>query len=213
MKHTIDKATSIFRRYEILRLSKHNKSFIFLFGCLIVGMVCGAISVSSFNMESIYKLDFLFLTDFKERMGQSYIEIFISSFCILSLFAFFLELSALSCWGMIFIPIIIAFKGLGLGLSGGYLYLIYGLKGIAFYILILLPGIFISSVGLTLLSIRCTKFSIKLLRILFAKESQENLWNDLKSHLKNSGYCFVLLAAASILDVCFMAMFSRFFNF
>ncbi len=213
MKQAIIKAKSLFQKYGFANGRKHKKTLILLFICLILGMIFGAISVSYFNLESIYKLDFLFLNDFKGRINQSNLEIFISSFSILSLFALFTELNALSCWGAFFIPFIVAFKGIGLGISAGYLYLIYGLKGIAFYLLILLPGIFISSVGITLLAGGCMKFSFKLLKSTISKDKKENLRSILKQHLKKSAYCLIILAISSAIDVCFMIMFSRFFNF
>ncbi len=213
MKKTIENAKALIEKYDFLNLSKSKKSTIFLFICLIAGMIFGTVSVSSISMEFIYKLDFIFLSDFKGRLSQSNTEIFISSLCILSIFALLLELCSLSCWGMIFIPFIMGFKGFGLGITAGYLYLIHGLKGIAFYLLILLPGIFISSIGLTIFSSQCIKFSISILKNVLSKEESKNLRYEIKNHLKKSGYCITILLMSSIIDVCFMIMFSRFFNF
>lgn len=213
MKQAICNAKSFLKINNVLNLSVKNKSLIFVFLCLISGMIFGSLSVSSLNMESLHAIDFLFLNDFQERIIQSGFEIFISSFFILSLFSLFIELSALSCWGVIFIPLIIAVRGLSLGLSAGYLYSIYGLKGIAFYILILLPGIFVSSLGLTVFSAESIKFSSKLLKVVFPKAAEEKLWDSFKYYIKKSGYCLILMGISSLIDLCFMSMFSKFFNF
>ena len=176
-------------------------------------MTLGTLSISYLNLEYVQKIDFLFINDFKERMSETSTQVFASSFSVLSIFAIFLELGAFSCWGIVLIPLLTAFKGFSLGLSAGYLYLIYGLKGIAFYLLILLPGIFVSSVGVTLFAADCMKFSFKLSKSALKKEAQENLSGPLKTHLRKSGYCLLILATSSLLDVCFMLMFSRFFSF
>ena len=86
-------------------------------------------------------------------------EIFASSLLSLSFFSLLIEFVTLSFFGALLIPVLIAFKGLGIGMTAGYLYLIYGLKGIAFYILILLPGIFVSSIGLIIFAAESFKFS------------------------------------------------------
>lgn len=213
MKKVINNTMSFFKNYNILNLSNNSKIQAILLIILIAGMICGAVSIPSLNVELINNLDFIFLTDFNERMSQTNLQIFISSFSILSIFAFMIELGAFSCWGAIFIPAIILFKGLGLGITAGYLYLIYGLKGIALYILILLPGIFISSLGLILMSSHAINLSLKFLRNVFPKANEGQLWEDLRYHMKKSSYCLMILCISSLLDVCFMMMFSRFFNF
>ena len=213
MKKVIGSTISFLKKYEILNIDPSIRSLLFLATFMIIGMICGTLIVPSLNMESLYKLDFLFLSDFKQRLEQSNIQVFMSSFYALSLFALFIELSALSCWGIIVIPAILTFKGLGLGLTAGYLYLIYGLKGIAFYILILLPGIFVSSIGLTLFSLGSMKFSFKLLKTIFHKKNSAVLLLNIKEHFKASSYCLVVLGISSLIDVGFMAMFSKFFNF
>ncbi len=213
MKKTIVKAVSFLKKYEIINVSPSSRALAFLGLCIIVGMICGTLLVPSLNMESLYKLDFLFLSDFKERIGQSFMQIFISSICAQSLFALIIELSAFSCWGIAVIPLSLITKGIGLGITAGYLYLIYGLKGIAFYILMLVPGIFISSIGLVFYSFGSIKFSLKLLKSVISKANSENIRPEMISHLKKSGYCLVLLGISALADVGFTAMFSKFFHF
>ncbi len=214
MKQTLNKVMSFLDKYELINLGKNNKVLIFLIVCIITGMILGSSSVGYINMEVLHKLDFLFLNDFKERLNQSGLDIFVSSFSSLFIYMLFIEMAALSFWGVVAIPLLIVFKGLGLGLAAGYLYLIYGLKGIAFYILILLPGIFISSVGIVLFSVGAFKFSGKFAKkILPASHNNERLWNVFKVHIRKSGYSLILLAFSSVVDMSFMAMFSKFFEF
>ena len=155
-------------------------------------------------MDFIYKVDFLFLNDFKERIASSNLEIFTSSLLSLSFFSLLIEFVTLSFFGALLIPVLIAFKGLGIGMTAGYLYLIYGLKGIAFYILILLPGIFVSSIGLIIFAAESFKFSCKFAKKIFPKSDGISIWNEFKNYIHKIGCAFVILLFSSLLDVGFM---------
>lgn len=200
-------------KYEIVNFSKNHKTIIFLTIIMIIGIIIGAVSIGTVSMDFVYKLDFLFLNDFKERIASSNLEIFISSVLSLSVFSLIIEFVALSFFGALLIPMLIIFKGLGIGMTAGYLYLIYGLKGIAFYILILLPGIFVSSIGMIIFSAESFKFSCKFAKKILPKSGGESLWSEFKNYIHKIGYAFVILLFSSLLDVGFMAMFSRFFEF
>ena len=213
MKGMLRKVKVFLDDYDIINVGKNNKMLIFLSAILFVGMIAGSLTINSISIETAHKLDFLFSSDFNERISQSSLDVFVSSLSTSAFFVLGIEIVALSFWGAMLAPSIILFKGLGLGLTAGYLYLMYGLKGVAFYILILLPGIFISSIGLILFSVDAVKFSCKFAGKVLPKSNDARLWNDLITHLKKAGYSLVVLAFAALIDMAFMAMFSRFFEF
>ena len=212
-RQSMGKFINFLDRYDIINFSKNYRTIIFLSILLLLGMVLGTISISAVNMDFIYKVDFMFLNDFKERIASSNLEIFTSSLLSLSFFSLLIEFVTLSFFGALLIPVLIAFKGLGIGMTAGYLYLIYGLKGIAFYILILLPGIFVSSIGLIIFAAESFKFSCKFAKKIFPKSDGISIWNEFKNYIHKIGCAFVILLFSSLLDVGFMAMFSRFFEF
>ena len=212
-RQSMGKFINFLDRYDIINFSKNYRTIIFLSILLLLGMVLGTISISAVNMDFIYKVDFLFLNDFKERIASSNLEIFTSSLLSLSFFSLLIEFVTLSFFGALLIPVLIAFKGLGIGMTAGYLYLIYGLKGIAFYILILLPGIFVSSIGLIIFAAESFKFSCKFAKKIFPKSDGISIWNEFKNYIHKIGCAFVIMLFSSLLDVGFMAMFSRFFEF
>ena len=213
MNKILNKIKLFLDDYDIINLGKNNKLLIFLSLTLFAGMVFGSLSVNSLSMEVVHKLDFLFSSDFQERINQSSLDVFVSSLSTSAFFILGMEIVALSFWGAALVPSVLFFKGLGLGLTAGYLYSIYGLKGVAFYILILLPGIFISSVGLVLFSVDAVKFSCKFAGKILPKAALNRLWDDFIPHIKKAGYCLVGLSFAALIDTAFMAMFSRFFEF
>lgn len=180
---------------------------------LLLSMIFGSIYANYINLNIIKKLDILFLSDFDNRNNQGIIYTFISSFS--SNFLFWLEMAFLSTslFGIILTPLILIFRGVGLGLTAGYLYLIYSFKGVVFYILVLLPGIFISSVCFIFMLINSEKFSIKVTKQFISKSPQQPLREDMIIYIKKSSFILFALAISSICDTIFMKLFSCLFTF
>ncbi len=213
MKTFINKFKNINRNKEITYFFKNNKLLIFLSVALISGMIFGALGIKFIKLDTIKKLDFLFATDFSERNSQPKVYTFIASFSSSYIFTLLILIMSLSFFGSITIPIIIFFRGVGLGITSGYLYLIYGLKGIAYHILILLPGIFISSIAILLISSHAIKFSIKFASKITPKPTEDRLWSKLTEYFKKCSYLSIILIFSSVIDMIEMILFSKFFNF
>lgn len=210
MKH----ASSIIKINNILELFKKSKTSILIWFCLILGITLGVFCVSYIEIESFYKINFLFINNFKENINQTWSEIFTTSFSATSIFVFILELCILSCWGIFLVPILIILKGYSLGLSAGYLYLIYKIKGIAFYLLILLPGVFLSSIGYNIFASKTINFSYNFTKLIFSK--QDNNYDFKINFLKNIrelSKCLIFVLISCVLDTCFILLFSKFFDF
>ena len=92
--------------------------------------------------------------------------------------------------------------------------MIYGLKGIAFYILILVPGIVLSSIAFVFFGATAFKNSLAIAKKIMPKsDGSIATWDIIKSNIKKLGYCTLILCVSSFVDMCFMMMFSSFFNF
>ena len=213
MKKLLFKTKNFLAENDIYNFGKNNKTLLLMFVCLIAGMVVGSISAGCINFETLDRLNSVFLTDFKQRIAQTGAEVFVSSLSLYFIFAIILELSSFAVWGVVSVPVLLAFKGIGMGLSGGYLYLVYGLKGIAFYILILVPGIFVSSIAFAFFGVSAFKSSVAIFKKILPKPSDMALWPYVKSNIKKLGYCTLLLCFSAFLDMAFMMMFSGFFEF
>lgn len=213
MKKLLFKTKKFLSENDIYNFGKNNKILLLMFFCLILGMIVGSISAGCINFETLDRLNSVFLTDFKQRMSQSGAEVFVSSLSLYFVFAIIMEFSAFAAWGTAFVPLLLVFKGMGMGLSGGYLYLVYGLKGIAFYILILVPGIFVSSIAFAFFGVSAFKSSVAISKKILPKPSDDMLWPYVKSNVKKLGHCTLLLCFSAFLDMAFMMMFSSFFEF
>ena len=180
---------------------------------MFLSMVVGSIYTKNINLNLVKKLDILFLSDFDKRTAQGAIFTFASSFSSNFLFWISMVLSAMSFFGSVFVFLILVFRSLGLGFTAGYLYLIYSFKGIAFYILVLLPGIFISSICYIYMAANSVQFAIKVAKIFLPKAEGKPLWNSMVTYMKKCIYLLFPLVASSIVDAFLMRIFSKLFVF
>lgn len=133
--------TYYLKRYGVL---------IFLGLALVIGMVFGSLSAGQADEQMVKSLDFLFITNFKARLEQTLFLTFAASLTSYFIFYLIQFLLGLTAWGTVIMPIASFFKGFGTGLCAGYLCGAYGLQGLGFYLLMMLPGAFLSSVALLL---------------------------------------------------------------
>lgn len=194
---------------------------------VFVGIILGALKARSADSSLALGLDFLFTTNLDARLAQSGFETFCACFTSDFLFLFAVFLCGFAPWGMAAIPLITAFKGFGVGLCAGYLYSTYGLKGIGFYMLVLILGIFIFTIALIVQSQNSFKLSKMIFKMLFLSNKENKIYHDsfynqsndentaevIKTYLLYSGYMLIMSAAASFADTLLWCFFAPVFNF
>lgn len=205
--------TRSFSKNEALTKLRENKLTVLLFVFLLCGVVFGTVSARFTCGDALDNLDFLFASNFKKRALQTPIDTFVCAMTSSFIFIFGLSLLALSVWGLLAIPMVPFFKGLGVGLTAGYLYAVYGLRGVAFHVLVLLPGVFISSVAVVLHARESLSISARLASKVFPKSDIDKLWPSLKLYLVKTGGAFIVVAASAAADVIFALLFARWFVF
>ena len=199
---------------EIFDLVSQHRLFTIMAAFLIFGMVLGSISMKSMNEDSLSDMASLFLNSLKVREDSGLFMIFVKSVSSYFLFAIIAFALGLSVWGFVMTFALMIFRGFGLGVSVGFLFFTYGFKGILFYALILLPGIFVSSMALILMSRAAFDTSYTLFKTTFLqREGNKSLENNFKAYFKKSGFALTLIIIASILDLLGYVAFSSFFNF
>lgn len=195
-----------FKRYGVL---------IFLGLALVLGMIFGAVSAGQANEQMLKNLDFLFITNFKQRLEQSLFLTFAAS--LTSYFIFFLAqfLLGLAAWGTVLLPVTTFFKGFGTGLCAGYLCGAYGLEGVGFYLLLMLPGAFLSSVAMLLQGKEAFYFSKALLYTLLPDRVKSKQANppQFTRYLLTGSYILILTAVSAGVDVLLSMCFSGVFHF
>ena len=193
----IDKAS-------LIEAVRSNLATVLLALCFLVGMVSGALITRNVDVSILDKVDFLFYSNFQERAFTA------GFFCVLChLLHFVLGLcwhvffAAFRCWGVFAVPAILFFRGLGLGLTSGYLYATHGFHGVIFHFLVILPGAFVCCLALLLAGRESMRFSRRI---------TGTAGSGMKLYCLRYGAVLAMCFLAALLDllttVCFAGLFS-----
>lgn len=203
------------KKTDMVYYLKRYGVLIFLGLALVIGMVFGAVSAGQADEQMLKNLDFLFITNFKQRLEQSLFLTFAAS--LSSYFIFFLAqfLLGFAAWGTVLLPVATFFKGFGTGLCAGYLCGAYGLEGVGFYLLLMLPGAFLSSVAMLLQGKEAFYFSKSLLYMLLPDRIKSKQANppQFTKYLLTGSYILILTAVSAGVDVLLSMCFSGVFHF
>ena len=179
-----------------------------------LGVLLGSLKADRAGEQMLSSLDFLFTTNLSARLTAPMYMTFASSFASNFLFLFSVYLLGLTAWGACGIFIIVLFKGFGTGLCAGFLIINHGLKGLGFYLLIMLLGLFLFCFALILEATQAHSMSLKIAGLLFfSKESVEPLKVFLRGYSIRSLYMLILATVASVADMLLWTLFAKvFFN-
>lgn len=140
---------------------KQNATFVLLTVFFLFGLLLGALFIAKADSSILDTLDYLFFSSIETRMQSAFFPIFIASVASSFLFILAEFFCGLSMWGSIIVPIFPLIRGFGLGMTAGYVYS-FGWTGIFYYILMILPGAFLSVFTITLSGIEAIRFSKQL---------------------------------------------------
>lgn len=207
-----NKQKSSSRDFSAEAFVKKNLSSILFTLCYTVGVVWGACISVGAEDEFLSRMDFLFTTNLDTRLSMGMFSCFAAHFASNFIFFAAAVLCGLSIWGVGVLPFVVAFKGFGTGLTAGYLISAYGLKGIGFYIAVVLPGAFVFSLALVFMSSDCSLMSIRLARSLFSKNrSTVPVFMYLKGYFFRCTWFLFLSALGALCDMVFWSFVSRLF--
>ncbi|GMB10888.1 MAG: stage II sporulation protein M [Candidatus Improbicoccus devescovinae] len=189
---------------------KNNIIFVIV---LLIGMVIGSICLGLISSDTSEKLNFLLINDLKTKNSGFNKLNFICSVGTSMTFVVSMIIFALSFLGPLAMFIIIFLRGFGLGLIMGCIYVFYYFKGIIFCIFILLPGVFLSSVGIILIASQSFNFSIKFTSKILPNSNSLPLWPEFLDYIKNVTFSMIFVLFAALIDFTLLGLFCRFFEF
>ncbi len=198
---------------NIISFIINHKAYSWLIFSILLGIMFGTISERTASDTVIEGLDSLFLNNFYIRLEQPFYYTFIISLTSSFIFIFILIMLGVCAFGSVFIPIIPFIRGFSMGLVSGYIYSTYGLKGILFYLIVVLPGALISAIAIILEAKESFDFSRLLFLKITSKSSSEKIESNFKIYLLRTGYIFVILAISSITDSLLSILISGHFKF
>lgn len=199
------------QRTSIKNLANKNIIFICLLFLFILGMFYGTLLIKSDN-DSVWSQLEIITNEYRAiQIRQSLITTFINSFLSSLIFLIIPYLFGYSSIGQIGTFFISFFYGLGLGCALGYLYMNYGVKGILYSAVIVIPH---SVITLFALLIGCRE-SIKLSNLIFlsffsGNDRAVNLTTIKLYNVKFFILC-LMIVIASVINVLTVMLFSKLF--
>lgn len=191
-----------FRRYGV------RAAFILIF---LVGLALGSVYAGNADSQMLNSLDFLFSTNLESRLSQGTVGIFSACFASDFLFLTAVFLLGLAPWGIPFMSLVTLFKGFGTGLTAGYLFITYSLRGAGFYLLILLPGTFTFCLALVMLLSSAFNFSKRMFFNTLGNSSAP-MRQGLLEYCSHSVSALIMTFLSAVLDAVLWTMFAGMFN-
>ena len=115
--------------------------------------------------------------------------------------------------GAVMVPFVIGFNGYILGLIISCGYSLYGLMGIVFNLLIIIPPSVISSIALILSSRESLGFSISLARLALPDFNKHQIEGDFKLYCLRQLFLLIFYPVSAIINALLATSFISFFNF
>lgn len=186
----------------------------FLITVFVMGLFVGAACSRGMSAGTSDRLDYLFVTNIAARGEMTGFGIFLACFVPYFLFVFCAFLCAFSAWGFAAIPALSAFKGFSTGLSCAMIFSAYGMAGVGFFILIVLPGTALFLFSFIRYARECFRLSVRYARLtVFGSDKAAGLRVDIRAFLKKSIAAFVFSGACSVTDMLLWVLFADKFHF
>lgn len=201
-----------FKKFDYLNPEQERevKGMIIALALFAAGMIIGS---GLFRSASNGLNDFLSVFDeyIAIRSSAKMHLIFFNSFCMNAICMVVGFFAGLSCFGIPVTIILIALKGLGVGILAGFLFSEYSMSGIGYYLLTILPGGIIANSALLLACNNACFSSIDILAtVLSKKHADENL---IKDYIKKCLIMLIITVIASMIDSVLIKAFSHLFIF
>lgn len=190
-----------------------NYIIIVLLGMFVVGMIYGVLLIKS-NSQTLSNTISIITNEYTMKLEhQSILKSFMSSFSSIFIFILLPYLFGYSAIAQPLILLVLWFKGLGLGFFMANLYVTYGIKGIGFCALIIIPS---TLVGIFCIVIACRE-ALRLSNLFFlsfaSKRQVTVSLTTIKLYNLKLLVISVICVGASIIDSICVLLFSGMFNF
>ena len=200
-------------QFSFNRLFTYYGLHIFFFVVLLVGVIMGASAASKLSPDFLKKLDFLFVTDVKSRLGLSSFSVFCSSLSTNFIFMLCTFLLAFCAWGFLGLPFVCLFKGYGIGVSSAHLFSSYSVSGIGFYILVVLPGVALFLFTFIVSLKESYTSSLGLLKVYFTKKTEYLSQKVINTYLYKNFIILIFTTCCAVVDMLLWMLFANMFNF
>ena len=198
---------------KLIAYLREKYDYVLMAAFLLIGMVVGALLAQNPDHVTQNGISSIITGYSAERSSQTFGATFISS--MQSVLPFFIAvlLSGVFALGPLVVPLMLMFRGLGVGLAMGYLYSGYGFQGFLYSLVMILPQAFLSAVLLIVLARDAVRLSARLAAVFFPSGKTEMLWPSFRVYCVRAGALFLMLCASSLLDSLLTTICGGFFSF
>lgn len=184
-----------------------NKTTVTTLLIMISAVVAGTVLYTLTKQRSDDSLDIAFMNFTGEFINKSKPEIFSGLLLGTGIYLVLIVLFSTSVIGVPFIYSLTFLKMMGLGTLVSYIYSIYGLKGVEYCILIVLPGKFLLILG----SLILTDSSVYLSRSIRQKDKDKK--TDLRKQALRFLFVLIIMTLSVTVDFLTLTFFSKLFIF
>ena len=209
MKNNNFKVTK--NKTSLLETVNQNNSIIFITFCFLLGILAGVLIFKTKNSDFGY-----YSSEFKNicsQLNSGFLSAATHSFLNQLPFAAAVFLSGTCMVGAILVPAVVAVRGAAYGVIMGYAYSSYGLAGIVFNSLILIPSAVIVAVALILSSREALGFSLSLARLALPETKKPRIEQDFKLYCMRQLFVLIFFVAAALVQALMSVSFISFFQF
>lgn len=186
------------QRFRFIDFLGRNNVMLFLTGIMIIGMLSGCLIFGGGDSISDFASDWFF-TFLNIRRKTGFFNVLISvlwSYLPFQLACYFCGTSVV---GSVITPFVVALKGFFLGLLTSFVFSEYGLLGIAFNGLIVIPASIVCAVAMLLSAKEALAFSFALFKLSLPTGETHQFYNDFKKYsFRNLTYLLILFVASFI---------------
>lgn len=207
----ISSAQMKWKNKNTLQIIDKNYNIIILTILMGFGVIIGSIIISNASNEFNGSINYLYDNFVASIKGKNFTSSFLDTLFTSMIYIFLYFIAGTNALGVPFIYFLTCIKGIGNGIISGYLYMTFGIKGVGFATLVLLPYALLSAVTVILMGNSSLQMSKSIFTTLSGKFANSN-------EIKIKKYCvnFLIYTALfvlfSIIDAIFKASFSSSFS-
>lgn len=180
---------------------------------LLSGLLIGVLVAKNGNESILAQVSRMFYSFYSVRENQSIGASVINSLKVSCAFWLINVLFGLCIIGIPFVTAIPVIRGLGIGLVTGYIYSIYGIKGIGYCFLIIFPGALISFIALIYAVSDSFKMSLYTLSSCVNSGAPKGGAEKIKIFAVRQIFYLILFAVSAFTDGIVNKLFAGVFNF
>lgn len=194
----------------VIKLINQNTTLLIMTFCFIIGFLSGVLIFKYKNANGgYYALEFL---EVYKGLKGSFADKLSFSFSKILPYAAAIFLSGTCMVGAVIVPAAVMLRGAVLGLVMSYAYSSFGLMGIVFNCLILIPAAVISTIALVLSAREALGFSVSIARLALPSIKPPELEQDFKFYCLRQLFVFLFFCVSALVQAVMASSFISFFN-